>query len=101
MQPIRQVRAKSCTTPETGCNSAGSGAVAGPPRRGWSLRLFRVSCDMDNYVIIRNPDGTFTVQVRHDDGDIRSGPTFATEAEADVWILREGKGTEYAVSRAP
>ena len=54
---------------------------------------------MDRYVILQDVDGSFAV--RSDDGSARArlSPRFSNEAEAEAWIVEQGHGTEYTVSR--
>jgi len=54
---------------------------------------------VDRYVILQDVDGSFAVRI--DDGSAwaRLSPRFSNEAEAEAWIVEQGRGTEYIVSR--
>jgi hypothetical protein len=54
---------------------------------------------MTRYTIVQNDDCCFIVRVSDGIGWIRNSPAFTQEAEADAWIVEEGRGTEYTVSR--
>ena len=54
---------------------------------------------MDRYVIRQNVDRTFTVRVEDGSDWTRASPYFSSEAEAEAWIMEQGRGTEYIVAR--
>jgi hypothetical protein len=54
---------------------------------------------MTRYNITRNAAGGFIVQVHVGGMEVASSPHFETEAEADAWIIEDGRDTEYIVSK--
>lgn len=54
---------------------------------------------MIRFTIIQDTDGRFIVQAADELNRSRISPRFETIGQADDWIVEQGRGTEYTVSR--